>query len=254
MNTIYIQLSGGSTTIQAPIIDDFPIEAVSEFATFGELVPIMDLLVTLGTAFSAGGNTTSKTAVLARSVIDAPRWTKTNPIKITTDLHFYTETSAEENVVNKVNTLMGLHVLSRGEQGRIRIPGFNAKNIKDISAVLSDKSASASSKKSAAALQANFKEQFGTTDAEELLKNIQDVVISVLIPGVVYLPFAYIHAVQPTYSKFRTSEGYPLWATVNVQIVSLVPAMLHNFEDGKNMYVSKLSVGTKFQDIRDIGL
>jgi hypothetical protein len=236
MNTIYIELSDGVTVIKAPILDDFPIEAVSEFSTFGELVPIMDQLVTLGTAMqSSGTGTTSKTALLARSVLDAPRWTKTNPIKITIDLHFYTETDAEKDVTNKVNTLMGLHVLSRGEKGRIKIPGFNAKNIKEISKVLSDKSASDSSKKLASATQANFKTQFGTDDAEEVLKNMTDAVISVLIPGVVYLPLAYIHAVQPTYSKFKTNFEFPLWATLNVQIVSLTPAMLDNFTDGATL-------------------
>jgi len=228
MNTIVIQLEDGAI-VTAPIMDDIAIEAVSEFQSIGDLVPTADSIVTLLTATGAGTNSTSQTAVLARSILDAPRWTKTNPVKITIDLHFYTETDSKKDVVDKMNILLGLHVLSIDTMGVLKIPGFNAKNIKDVKETLTktDKNKS---------VGISIPKKATTKD----VSSAQTKNISVLIPGIVYLPLAFIYAITPTYSKFKTSKGLPLWATASLQIVSLTPASIQNFEDGNLMSYSSV--------------
>ena len=228
MNTIVIQLDDGAI-ITAPIMDDIAIEAVSEFQSIGDLVPVIDQVVTMLTAFTGGTGSASQVAVLARSILDAPRWTKTNPVKITLDLHFYTETDSKKDVVDKMDMLLGLHILTIDTNGVLKIPGFNAKNIKDVSENIKK-----TDKNKTGVPSGNKKAETSS------FKGLQTKNISVLIPGIVYLPLAFIYSVIPTYSKFKTSKGYPLWATANVQIVSLTPATLQNFKDGESMKYSSV--------------
>jgi hypothetical protein len=106
---------------------------------------------------------------------------------------------------------------------------FNSKNIKDISNELTDQ-------KNKDKVKTNLVSFYGSEEkANEVLGAQKDSIIGVLVPGIIYLPFAYLHAVQPTYSKFKTENGLPLWAIVNVQIVSLTPAMFENFENGRTL-------------------
>ena len=236
MNTIYIQTSS-KEMIEAPIMDDIPIEAVSEFSTFGDLVPMIDQVVTLLTAYGSGKGQTSDTALLARGILDAPRWTKTNPVKITVDLHFYNKTSSLDDVITPMNTLLGLHLISMNENRTYKIPGFNAKNITALRDVIANKQ---SKKEDIVAATKALDLAFGGEErAETIMKSMEDTTISVLIPGIVYLPIAYIHSITPTYSKFITDAGYPLWATANVQIVSLSPAMFENFSNGSKVVSEK---------------
>jgi hypothetical protein len=228
MNIIYIQPKG-VPVIKSPILDDFQVEAVSEFGSISELVPTLDTVVSLVTAVeSAGSNRTSRTAVLARSVLDGQRWLKTNPVKLTLDLHFYTETDAKKDVIDKMNILLGLHILRFDSKSGLVIPGINSKNVAEIAKTLTDKKNEKKTVTPSIPI-------LDTGSAQETLKNTPNNTISVLIPGVIYLPLAFIYAIQPTYSKFRTDGGYPLWATANVQIYSFGPAILDNFEDGMNM-------------------
>jgi hypothetical protein len=218
-----------ASTLTYPIMEDFQIETSTEFSSFAELCPTISSLLDLGMAYeSASSGGVSTAGFNIRSVLDAPRWQKTNPVKITTDIFFYTETDPYTDVCLPMNALLGAH-LPRIVGKKIMVPGLNATNVNDI-----DKIIKSAKEKSTAA----FEELGGGKQGEKELRNILDsqysALFSVLIPGVVFLPVAFIFAIAPTYSKHVTENGYPLWANANVQIQSLTPAFAEYFRDGMN--------------------
>ena len=227
MNRIIIQYEGGYKPLEIPITEDFQIEASTEFSSFADLAPTISSLVDLGNTFTttANGEVTS-TGLKLRSVLDAPRWQRTNPVRITLDMFFYTRTSALENVVLPLEVLIGSHIIKRGKDNKLKVPGLNALNVKNIDNLISGI-------KNKETRDDFVEEEGGKEELKKLAENQVNSLFSVIIPGVVYLPKAFVFAIQPTYSKQVTDEGYPLWASANVQIQSLTPALAEYFETGR---------------------
>lgn len=230
MNSLYIiyDAGGKQEMLQSPITEDFQLETVSEFSTFAELCPTIDTVMNLATAYEGGSSGGVGGANLTiRSILDAPRWIKTNPTKITLDMHFYLETDPLKDVIEPMVTLLSLHILTKGKDGRFKIPGIYAGNVNQISALINGKVEKTAELKTDA-------EKMALEDTKSRLKDLSRVdnkVISVFIPGVVYLPYAYIHSIQPTYSKQTTQSGCPIWASANLTISSLIPSNLNDFTD-----------------------
>lgn len=235
MNRIILIFSN-KEQISIPIQEDFQIETVTEFSSFADMCPTISSLVDLGNAFTSTGGGVSQIGLELRTILDAPRWTKTLPLKIVADLFFYTKTEASKDVVDKVNKLLKLHLLSVDKNKKIRIPGLNATNVDKISENLK-----------------NLKKGDSQTGTDTVKKSGIDLeynhIFSVVIPGVVYIKDAFFSAIQPTYSKHVTEKGFPLWASVNVQIQSLSPGFAEFFEDGKKFYYSRLAESTINSDI-----
>jgi hypothetical protein len=246
MNRIFLQFRDeGHTIIDAPIQEDFSIEASTEFTSFSDLCGPISNLVDLANTVSGTGGTISQTGLALRSIIDSQRWSKTNPIKINLDMFFYTKTNAKEDVVDKVNTLLWTHILWHDKNGRIHIPGINAKEIAEIDKVVKGKEGEAFEKTI---------ETQGWQNKGESIKTATTSFFSVLIPGVVYLESAFMFAVKPTYSKQITEKGFPLWASVNVDIQGTAPAFVRNFEEGAKFFYSRSADNIlKKKDISSLG-
>lgn len=233
MNSLYIIYDSGGKQemLQSPITEDFQVEAVSEFSTFAELCPTIDTLMNLATAYEGGSSgKVGASNLTIRSILDAPRWIKTNPTKITLDMHFYLESDPYEDIVKPMVTLLSLHILTKGKDGRFKIPGIYAGNVKEIGDLLTGNSEKA--KKETKGLNEVETKALDTVKGRlSDLDKVDNKVISALIPGVLYLPYAYVHSVQPTYSKQTTQSGLPIWASANLTISSLLPANLKDFID-----------------------
>lgn len=235
MKTIYIKIPG-EETISSPITEEIQIEAVSEFSDFASLVPTIDTLITLGTAYQASGGTIGGGTLNLRSIMDAPRWTKTLPTKVQADLHFFVKTDPIKDVAIPMSKLLGLHVLREDDKnpGQFYIPGISMRNASKIRKDISGTSPSVASEKSA----------FEKKDAEnlnELLKNTTDAVFSLLIPGIVYLPYAYIASITPTYSNQETESKIPIWARATIMFSSIGPAQVRHFTDAA-VFAEKMSL------------
>jgi hypothetical protein len=228
----------GNTTIEAPIQEDFQIDATTEFTSFSDLCPSISSLTDLANTVSVSGGTVSKAGLTLRSIIDAQRWTKTNPIKINLDMFFYTQEDAKKDVVDKINLLLWTHILKYDDNNRILVPGINAQQIINIEA-----SIKGTEKEGMSDIQrADASEKLASKEESKLenLKKQTTSFFSVIIPGIVYLDNAFMFAVKPTYSKQVTAKGYPLWASVNVDICGVAPAFLHSFEQGSRFFYSRL--------------
>lgn len=232
MNRIILTLNNQELTqIEAPIQEDFQIDTSTEFTSFSDLCGTISNLVDLANTVSTTGGTVSQSGLMLRSIIDSYRWSKTNPIKINLDMFFYTKTTSQNDVVNKVNILLGLHLLRHDPKNnnRILVPGINAGMIasieKEIKAVEAEKD------------QAK-KEQLASNTYEKV-KNLPSTFFAVTIPGVVHINNAFMFAVKPTYSKQVTAKGYPLWASVNVDICGLAPAFVEDFKRGADFFYSR---------------
>lgn len=213
-----------------PMLDDFMIEAQTEFTSYADLAPTISSLTDLANTFSTGsGGTVTKGGFELRQVLDMQRWTKTSPVRITTQLLFYTKTDAEKDVVDQVNQLWGLH-LPKFVNKQIRVPGMNAQNANKIEEAYKT-------------LTKEDKETFDETHGKDFAKKTKGLqynsLFAVIIPGVVYIPYAFLNNCRPTYSKQTTKRGFPLWATVEVEIQGISAAFWHNFTQGKNFYYSR---------------
>ena len=237
MNSIYIQNSGWDSPLEIPIMDDFSIEAKTEFKTFRELVPLVDQITTILTTATTLGGTESKGTMKINSMLDAIRWGGSDPIRISTSLHFYLKDDPLKDVIKPMNLLLGLHLIKRSKDGKsFNIPGVNTKNMSKV--LIKDK---AKPKKEQTGRQIRTANKLAKKTKDDLAKKMENLtdsnsLISVLIPGVVYIDNAVMYSIEPTYSKQVTDNGYPLWATAQVQIVGVRPALLDDFIMGSKMY------------------
>ena len=242
MNRIILTFKGGAQ-IDAPIQEDFVIEAPTTFGSFADFCPTIDSLVNLGNAYTGTGGTVTEGGLKLRSVLDSPRWQKTEPIKINTEMLFYTRSNAEEDVIGKVNTLLSLHILRvNPETKKIMIPGVNAKNVVEMNKEMSKKVGKGKGK----GTSSNTDTSSNVTGALESGNlNSYNSIFSVTIPGVVYIEHAMLYSVEPTYSKHVTKKGFPIWASVRVQLQGLLPAFIDAFEMGQKFAMSETGTSTK---------
>lgn len=213
-NSIYVQRLGkqdAENTWISPLVEDMQITVGSEFTSFADMAPMLSSLVDLGNMATTGfSGILSGTGKELRNTLDQAKWQRTNPIEITTSLSFFTKTNSKEDVVKKVANLISLSVLSvvgEGTSKKIIVPGIALNVLSQI----------------------KDKEQGNETDFLEASK-----LVSVLIPGIIYMSAAYVKTVQPTYSKHTTILGYPLWAKVDVTFAGVGPAMDTDFINGMN--------------------
>jgi hypothetical protein len=185
--------------ISVPLLDDILLEVQSQFSSFGELIPqvksILEIAATAQSSLTAqvGGNVLN-----LLNKFDIPTWKKTDPLRFQTTLTFYAgKNGAYEDVFLPITDLTNYVMLIKTGNS-YRTPGINLKNVTKVG-------------------QNGNKGRgvVGSTGAR---------LMSVFIPGMVYIPQAFLRAARPTFSKYLTTSGYPVWGKLDVQFESLVPA------------------------------
>jgi len=231
MNTIYIGITenkeelqgntlknfGQKRTLAIPILEDFDIEAQTEFASFGDMLPAIQELTNILSVVDTIDGTMGRGTTTVQNMLSAQRYVKTNPIKIALTMHFYTKTDALTDVILPLNLLLSLHLPWKTTKG-IALPGINAKNMGSVISNSSNGEATSSTGKTL------------TGHAE---------FISLLIPGVVYVDSAMLYDIKPTYSRQVTKNGYPLWATAAVQFWGIRFALANDFTNALNFKKDK---------------
>jgi len=195
----YSYQNDSTSLMTFPLTDDVNLEIVSEFASMTENIPLIGQLTNIMTTMAGLGGSISEGTLNFQNLSNVQRWQRTNPIKLNLNLLLYTEENAKADVYDKMMELISLTILTQDPDNpkRYRVPGLNLSSLKQ--------STKKGQKKEAVALG-------------------QSKLISVRIPGIIYLPVALMTKAVPTVSKEETDSGYPLWATLNVEITGLYPA------------------------------
>lgn len=216
-NKIYIEykiLTGNVTvgtaslsnkkTLEIPLTSDITVEATSEWSRLNDFIPdfLGKTLKLMNTVQSLGGGISEGFANLTNK-LELPFWMSSPPVKINAQIGFFTKTDAYTDVVEPIKELLGLSILSRDpdDENRFLTPGINLKNFSQIG------------KKNESSIPAKSK------------------LVSFEIPGVVYLPIAIIESARPTYSNEVTETSFPLWATLDLNIMGAVPANTDMFDE-----------------------
>jgi len=185
-----------TSTFEAPLLDDVTIETNTQYSTLAELVPstlmnIFTLMRNLGTLGGRGG----AGIVNLQNRLDLPRWQKTDPPKVQMKLGFFTKENPEEDVLNPVIDLVGSSILTyeRSTNSYI-LPGVSlATSVSGPTSGIGGRAANAK-------------------------------LISMEIPGLIYIPLGLVERAIPTWSKEITESAIPLWCQLDLTIMGLMPA------------------------------
>ena len=200
---------GGDCIIIVPLADDITMSAKSQYSTLAELVPVIDTIKNKAMAFFGSvSNEVSAGAVELANKFDVPRWQKTDPFRITFKVTLYTKTDAYIDVAVPAKVLQGQSILTKEVKNKKSVyitPGISLQTMKV------------------------FGKRSGKGDISSVLKKSK--LIALEIPGIIYLPLAMVESAVPTYSKELTESGYPLYASIDLQVISVLPASTEAYDN-----------------------
>ncbi len=198
-----------------PLFEDFKMEVGSDFTSFGDMFGSIASLLSKGVEFYAGATgTTTEGLANFQNILDVPRWDRTRPIKFQLTLPFFTMNNPKTDVIDPMNKIINLTILTYNKSSKtFSIPGLSASVMKQ------------------ATKEANTNNKDKSTI--EKLVGPSAKLISIRIPGIIYMPLAFVREAVPTYSKQVVNDrgkDYPLWGKLECQIEGLYPALDENFE------------------------
>ena len=199
------------------LLEDITIDVQSQFGSYGEMVPGLSNIVHLMSTLSATGGKVGEGILNFTNQLDAARWERTDPTRVTVKLGFFTKDNPYLDVVEPVASLTSLSILAYDPVNKsYSVPGINLKD------------------------SSNFTKKSGNSS-----NFVGSKFCSVWIPGIIYLPIAYVEKATPTYSKQVTEEYYPLWSTLELILTSTYPALESDFTE--SAYYSNYKVLSRFK-------
>ena len=227
-NRIYIDIIGANITFSAICQEDINVQAISQFSRISDLVPAMSELVNLIT--TSGGvinEQVSEAMGWVKNALDVPIWNKTEPVKLALDLNFFVQTSGYGDVWRPTMLLQSMCVLSKKRNGTLATPGFSLRSIgkiyesvkeSDVKKLQKNEAKVDSRSRDLSLVEKSFPSDYPVSSK----------LCSIYIPGIVYIPIAFIESIQVTWSKQLTDKGYPIWSRVNCQFTGASASV---FED-----------------------
>lgn len=190
-----------------PLMEDLQMEVRSDIGSFSEMFPTISGFLEKATSYLAGATGKMSEGILdLNNLFYVPRWTGTKPIRFTVKLPFYTISDAQIDVYEPMKKLMALSIISYDEKTKqFSVPGIFAGALK----------------------QTSYK---ANTQQKDFLQSAK--LVSIKIPGIIYMPLALIESAQPTFSKHLTENGFPLWGILDTTIMGLYPATDTMFNAG----------------------
>jgi len=239
MNVAYMmipQTGGSPKTIITPIMDDINIQAQSEFSSFAEMVPLLDQISNVFTTMASISSKVGEGTLNLRAMLDSQRWVKTNPVKINVAFHFYTKSDPQVDVIDPIHFLYGLHILTKikgSEPPKFKIPGISLLNINKIRESIKD------NKKQTDNVSNIISSAKEDEELDTIIEKTKDSIFAFYIPGIIYLPYAYIFSIDTQFSKHKTESNLPLWAIATLEISGIGPAIHTNFTDARKIAKNK---------------
>lgn len=181
-----------------PLMSPITIEIISAFETLSGMVPMLDKISDVMVTLASVTGQASTGTLNFQNMLDVPRWTKTQPIKLVTELHFFAQENAVDDVVRKMHDLINFSIPSYDQNSNtFFLPGINLSNISQTKI---------------------------QTKENEKLPIKKGKFVSVNIPGIIYLPVAIMMKAMPTFSNEVTESGSPLWGKLDIEIQGVSPA------------------------------
>jgi hypothetical protein len=214
--------------IVVPLLDDILLEIQSQFSSFGEMVPQIREILELGTTLQSSiAGHVGETLLDVLNKLDVATWKRTEPLKFQTTLTFFNgERGAYLDVFKPITDLTAYTMLVK-DGSVYKTPGANIRTISTVTEKGKSKS--------------------------KITKTKEARLVTVYIPGIAYIPYCFIRTARPTFSKYRTTSGYPVWGKLDVQFESLTPAS-DQIWDGvkevtKTMFTSGINLQQKADDV-----
>jgi len=207
-------------TIILPLVEDISPKIETTFKTPREYFPsIFTQVEDIMKLFSTGSGSRPDGGTLT-DFLDVPLWDKTQPLTMDLKFQLFTETDPYSDVVRPAMGLSSLNMLSPfpGKPDRFAVPGVSFASIQ--SAFKSEKNKSVA----VAGDDSNFRKE--------------SKLISIEIPGVLYLNYAFIEKADPVFSNEITASGFPLWCDLTMTVKSLRPANTNMFAYAGTSYAS----------------
>ncbi len=225
--------------------EGFTIDAKSEFSSFGELLPGgITNLVNLAISYSSTKNTVGSGTVYMSNVMDLKRWMTTSPGSINCTLKFYTEEDVVKDVWLPMNFFLSLGILSRSgkTKGAFVTPAPSLGSCGQISKALKGDSDNTTKPKEKKELKSFLESKRDQAGFGLDFSGIQSKILSVLIPGVIYLPYCFVEEATPTYSNqvviADNGKEYPLWGEIQLRISGIYSAIDDMLEDANKIDIS----------------
>lgn len=213
-NRIYIKLYNRITDeanyiIDSPLQEDVTLDIQTNYTDVDEIIP--SFLSTARNLMKTGTQVSSTASKGITDILSQPIWDKAEPLKISTNLIFYTQKDPKKDVLEKALSLCSLNVLSSTTPGTYNVPGVAFSDMSKIR-------------------ESTSYEIGGNKDYSSLFSaNSKSTVCSVLIPGIIFLPVALCIASKPIFSKevvLKNGFPYPLWCKIDTELRSITPATL----------------------------
>ena len=207
-----------------PMAEEISPKIETSFKTPREYFPsIFTQVEDIMKLFSTGSGSRSDTGTLT-DFLDVPLWDKTQPLTLDLKFQLFTETDPYNDVVRPAMGLTSLNMLSPSpsDATRFAVPGVSFASIKSAFSTEGNKTVAGSGSAS------RFKRE--------------SKLISLEIPGVLYLNYAFIEKADPVFSNDITASGFPLWCDLTLTIKSLRPANSNMFA-----YSSNIGANAKIQ-------
>lgn len=208
-------------TIILPLAEEISPKIETSFKTPREYFPsIFTQVEDIMKLFSTGSGSTRSDGASLTNFLDVPLWDKTQPLTIDLKFQLFTETDPYSDVVRPAMGLSSLNMLSPfpGKPDRFAVPGVSFSSIRSAFKNENNKSVAVAGDES------NFKKE--------------SKLISIEIPGVMYLNYAFIEKADPVFSTEITSSGFPLWCDLTMTVKSLRPANTNMFAYAGTSYSS----------------
>lgn len=198
-----------SNVLELPLLEDIKIDSSSKFTSWNEMLPKIGELINLATSATTGVTGTVDAGLLdLKNKFDLPKWQSTDPITVNVTLGFFTKTDPYYDVYLPVKQILGLSILSKdpNEESLYRVPGISLNTMKEYTLQSSSGGV-----------------------GEITVDTLKAKLLAFEVPGVIYVPLAYVSQAFPTYSKQITESVIPLWCSLDCTFVSISPATTDAF-------------------------
>lgn len=223
-------------TIEIPLIDDFTLDITTNFQKASDLLgggfaDTIQRLMQIQTAMS------SQTPTM-KFLFDLLVWDNTEPFKFNLEAIFYTKYDPVADVLEPVIDLLSMCMLSV-KGNNFYVPGVSLRTLKKFWKVPTDsKTSSGGSSERLKPITTSLEDTLGKSVEESYADGFSKVAL-LWIPGVILLEKAIITSVKPTFSKEITENEVPLWAKVDIEVTSVMPANTGDLIKDYKMYRAK---------------
>ena len=220
-----------------PMAEEISPKIETSFKSPREYFPsIFTEIESLMKLFSTGNGERSQSGNLS-DFLDVPLWDKTMPLTLDLKFQLFTETSPYNDVMRPAMGLSSLNMLSpmgakNKDKAKFAVPGISFDSIKG--AFKSEKSGISAGDDSKVDIRRESK------------------LITLEIPGVLYLNYAFIEKADPVFSNEVTASGFPLWCDLTLTVKSVRPANTNMFAYASNISRSSNAEQARIQFQNDL--